>query len=266
MSTRTLFSLCLFLIVRTVFGSDPTLPTTVFDGEKLVYKLSYKGWITADATMRASLIDSQPEAPVLYIHSSIRTGPLAGIFFHVQNEYATWLDLQKILPLRYEKSIDQSNIRQSMTITYDHEHRTARRQNGQQWPIEKKSMDLFSMLYALRAFCCDDDSLIRFTLDVESQSWHLAGPVQKSSAIDGAFQHLPLLCITMTFTPAGTLSCREWKTDLLTNRIAGIENELVVCLGPQPVSLPVLIRFGSPQNRVEMRLVKRIKERPDKIR
>ncbi|GEM_PF-475787 len=216
--------------------------------ETAEYTLAFKGLGAAQASIRFYPGDPQR------IEARIDTRSLTSLIFSVHNTYQSRIDPSSGLPLAVKKNIDQSNIRQQLSIRYDRSENTAESSTPASWSILPGAMDLFTMLFQLRRLSLFPGAQVAFPLDIESQAWLASGQVEEGAEMESPCGRLKTRRIILHFSRMDQGSSRAWKTDLLTNRIARPDGMLTLFLGPPPEEIPLLIQFGPPGQQVTMRL------------
>lgn len=209
-------------------------------GERLSYVMYYKGLPTSRAFLSLKNQNGRYIAEL-----TVRTRPMFDSLFKINNFYRTVFDRNVLY--RVDKRIDQKNIRQELVIDYDQNALRAQADNGFSWPIQPHCTQLLAMLYELRARNPQPGEKLSFLLDVESQLWRIEAVTEQDGRKGERL-------FVFGFSAAAPLQPRPWRTDLLTNRIAGPQSRLLIRLGPPPQNLPLLISFGGPDGRVDMKL------------
>lgn len=98
------------------------------------------------------------------------------------------------------------------------------------------------------------ENSLRFNIDVESQIWLLLGRAENSKEIKTKIGRIRATHYKFRFHSSHSSKPREWKTDLLTNRIAKQGALLEIWLGDDSKHLPLKLRFGSGISAVEMNI------------
>ncbi len=236
----------LAVLLPVLVAAQP--PFRSFHQERLTYSLSSGGLGAADAefTFTRGGRDS--------IHVRIDTRPWSSLIFSIHNRYHAALDTLTGLLLQTGKDIRQRNIAQSMTIHYDYGQKRARSTEGHSWPLHGAALDLFSMLYHLRTLRPDSLATLRLPVFIEGQSYWAEGAPPVATVLNTPWGALPVTLLDLVFVPADTIGPRNWKTDLLTNRIARPGGRLTIALGPAPQHLPLRLIFGGDGKKVTMTL------------
>ena len=216
-----------------------------FGNEHLEFSLYYKGINVAASSMWMSAKGDGAQ-----ISWSIKTRPLSTLLFKIDNRYDVLIRGDGRL-VQANKKIEQKNIQDEWQVVYDWTSLTARSNHAIDWPVHADCQNVLSMLYDLRRRRLTEGDSVEYILDVESQIWRAIGRVEKENTADG---NSGVLEIVFTFRPALEIQQRRWKTDLLTNRLARRTSDLVIRLSPPPARLPLLLCFGSKDERVEMKL------------
>ncbi len=227
-----------------------------FVGERLEYSLRFHGVSAARAHLTFGSAEPIAGAATGIIAAAVQTGSIADLLFHIDNHYSSVVDMASGFPIKFCKSIDQKNVQHVMTTEFDRLSRVARIASERVWSIQEESYELFSMLYKIRCSNVEIGDSLRFILDIEGQSWRATGAVSPGEPVHKPFHELQVRRMVLTFSPAGRLAPRKWKTDLLTHRICKEGARLTICFGPPPQSLPLYLQFGEGKSAVEMRLQK----------
>jgi hypothetical protein len=217
------------------------------------FSMSYHGLPAAWAEM-SFLKKSIDGVETVEVTSTVRTKSLFKMLFHINNFYITYVNAATGLPLKYEKKIEQKNIRQYLLVEYDRDSLLAKSSLEKSWPIPVDCLDLFSMIYRIRADNYSPGQQVDWSVDIEGQLWRATGQVVAAEPVDGPFADLPIRSIELLFSPLNGVKSRLWKTDLLTNRIAKEGSILKIYLGPPPQSYPLKLQFGEGKSSVEMKL------------
>ncbi|RPH97741.1 MAG: DUF3108 domain-containing protein [Calditrichaeota bacterium] len=230
------------MIARPLHADNSTWEK--FIGETLSYTLIYKGLPSVKAQIRVN----RREPDSLSIVWSVKTKPLFDPLFCINNRYEITIDKNGRLA-RVSKSIQQKNIQQQMDIRYDWNALDAHSSLPYTWDILPQCTHLLAMLYDVRLKTLASGDTLSYVLDVESQLWRLDGRVAVHSDRRGETRE-----IVFQFRPAQSIQSRKWKTDLLTNRLARQNSQMIIRLGPPPQNVPTFISFGSGKELVEMRV------------
>jgi len=217
--------------------------------------MSYLGLPSAQAEFTLlRMHDSTSFANTLKFVAKVKTTGISDAIFKIRNRYETLIDELSGLPLTSKKEIVQPNLKQTLAIQFDQQRKLASSSNGNSWTIPANCYDLFSMLYALRRSQPKGEDSIRFNIDVESQTWLLLGRAESSGEIRTKMGRIRATHYKFSFHSSHSSRAREWKTDLLTNRIGKQGALLEIWLGDDSKHLPLKLRFGSGISAVEMNI------------
>ena len=130
-------------------------------GEKLEYKLNY-GFLNASyasLTLNEEILDGEK---VFRATSVGRTTGLARLFFKVEDIYESYFDINKTLPLRFIRKIDEGGYTKNTIIDFDLVNQKAYVndiKNGEKsnHKIKKNTQDLISTFYYLRNYFSLDE-------------------------------------------------------------------------------------------------------------
>ena len=244
----------LLLSVSDVLGQVPVGQSASANIEgTFEFSMSYHGLPAARAEM-SFLQKPIDGAQTVEITATVRTKSLFKMLFHINNFYITLVNTITGLPVTYRKKIEQKNISQQLFIEYDRDSLIARSSLEKSWPITADCLDLFSMIYRIRADNYSPGQRVEWSVDIEGQLWRVTGQVVTAEPVDGPFADLPVRYIELFFSMLNDVKPRLWKTDLLTNRIAKEGSTLKIYLGPLPQSYPLKLQFGEGTSSVEMKL------------
>ncbi len=219
--------------------------------EEYAYTMKFNGKSTANSILKFK----QTDPATMEITWLLKAKAVYKLIFSVDNVYQSFVNISTGLPEALYKNIKQKNISQSWRTVYNRDLLTAATDNGQQWPIQKGSLDILSLIWALRNGNPAPGDSLCYLLDIESHLWRLTGRVvpaagHETKPLKGDRQ------VEFTFAPAQPVSRRAWKTDLLTNRISRADTKLTISFSTSPDNVPVYLKFVNSDNTVEMLLDK----------
>jgi len=119
-------------------------------GEKLVFDVSY-GLVTAGEAIlsipQAVTIDGRQTYAVEVRVNSL---PSFSWIYKVEDTYRTFIDMQSIVPLRFEQHIREGSYRRDFVATFDQARNIARTTDGKEVPIPPYVHDIMSAFYYVR--------------------------------------------------------------------------------------------------------------------
>ncbi|MBN1482975.1 DUF3108 domain-containing protein [candidate division KSB1 bacterium] len=238
-----LLLMCIYILISSTILSGFDLSR--FQNERLEFDILYRGINAAYSEMWLESGDS-----TTMINWMVKSRPLVDLLFRINNFYQTVIDPNGVL-LKSQKVIDQKNIQQQWIIDYNWQINQAISDQRHSWPIPQRCHNILAMLYDLRKTALARGDSVSYILDIESQLWQIRGIV---NPLYNSFGNLQAHEIVFTFSPARDIQTRAWKTDIVTNRLARPNSQLIIHLGPPPQQQPMLLQFGGDGGIVEMRL------------
>lgn len=220
-----------------------------FDGERLEFSMKFKGVNSANSILQTNVADS-----LFHINWKVKTRSLFKWLFLVDNEYNSFLNVNDCSIFSSNKNIHQKNVAQEFTTQYNRDNSHAISNFTKEYNVPNGCIDILTMLYFLRVLEKENIEQTSFIIDVESQVWNVSF---KLVQLEDKKENHNTDFIEATFLPFGEIKKREWKTDLLTNRIARPDGKMIIGLGPYPHRAPLLLMFGDSDSRVNMFLDKR---------
>jgi hypothetical protein len=118
-------------------------------GERLVFDVNY-GFITAgEAVMTVPAYDSIADRKVYRIEFTVNSLPSFSWIYKVEDRYLTFIDVDAIVPLKFEQHIREGTYRRDFIAEFDQVNRVARTSEGQ-YPIPEYVHDIMSAFYYAR--------------------------------------------------------------------------------------------------------------------
>lgn len=173
------------------------------------------------ATSLKIFCEPEPKEEQFYkIRVFAKTHGVFSYLFKIDNYYETLLQTESFLPVVFTKKINQKNIKQSWTMRYL--ENKAIIDTSRQWEVPEMCHNYFSMLFFLRSQPLLLDEKYVFFLDVEYLCWRViatVAPIETLEISSNKIRAIKLILQYENIYP--DRKERPWKTDLLTNRIAG---------------------------------------------
>jgi hypothetical protein len=118
-------------------------------GERLVFDVNY-GFITAgEAVMSMPAFDSIAGRKSFRIQFFVNSLPSFSWIFKVEDRYLTFIDVDAIVPLRFEQHIREGSYSRDFIAEFDHVNKIAKTSEGQH-PIPAYVHDILSAFYYVR--------------------------------------------------------------------------------------------------------------------
>ncbi len=114
-----------------LFASDAQFPRVeipqkkLFVGEKLIYKISYLKIPVGEAESEVKEITEIAGRKAYHIIVRARSFPALNFIYKVQDEHHSYIDVEGLYSLRYEKDLNEGPFHAKETITYDPENHKA---------------------------------------------------------------------------------------------------------------------------------------------
>jgi hypothetical protein len=123
------------------------VPQTAFGvGERLVFDVNY-GFITAgEATMSVAAIDSVAKRPCYRVEFAVNSLPSFSWIYRVEDRYYTFIDVEAIVPWRFEQHIREGNYRRDFIADFDQRRHLAKTREGE-YEIPPYVHDIMSAFY-----------------------------------------------------------------------------------------------------------------------
>lgn len=178
------------------------------------------------------------------LKATMRTPALYRRFFWADNSYLSEVDTA-LVPRRVVKKIRQKNIAHTIEYVFDPLKGTAKTTDGREWPAPQETRDILSLVYHLRTRPLARGEKRVYVLDGEGLTWRVTaenlGP-EKVDVPAGKYTAHKILLRTVGATSPGW---RAWKTDILTNRLAGATSGLFIWISTSEGRVPVQMVFPS---------------------
>jgi hypothetical protein len=124
-------------------------------GERFTYKAEWLGMDVGIACITVREVTQMNGRQVYHIYATAETTPIISKLYKVEDEISTYLDVEKLYPVRFEKKQREGGYRSDEYIDFNHEKGTAfyfsRLNNSKkEYPIPKKVQDPLSCMYYFR--------------------------------------------------------------------------------------------------------------------
>lgn len=150
------FYVVLFAILINICNAySQTLPylkePTFKEGEKLTYKLKYGFISAATGVLSVKKSNLQFSSKDLFHLSAFgETASAFSVFYHVRNQYDSYIDGKTYQPLLYIEDIKENNYRRKEYATFDHVNHTVKGNKGTFKSPTGQLFDLVSAYYFAR--------------------------------------------------------------------------------------------------------------------
>ncbi|MBI5045718.1 MAG: DUF3108 domain-containing protein [Candidatus Niyogibacteria bacterium] len=124
-------------------------------GERLVYEISWSGFIGGEAIIQINGQVQREDARVLLINTTARSTGLLRLLYPIEDVSLSYFDIDNLRSCGADVHITENNYKKHAEITFDHKKNIAtyktNEETPQEYPITKNTNDAFSALYAFRA-------------------------------------------------------------------------------------------------------------------
>jgi hypothetical protein len=181
---KSIKPVCLILVILTAVTGlyAENLISAWGVGEKLTFSIRW-GIITcgyAHMEVREKVSISEREA--FRIITTARSAAFFDPFFKVRDRIESYIDVELLRTLRYEKIQREGNYKKDITIVYDHNYGVAY-ENGHKFEITEGVQDVLSALYYLRTKDLAVGKIFQFDVGTGKKNWPLEVEVIKKERI-----------------------------------------------------------------------------------
>lgn len=120
-------------------------------GEKLTYAVKWGPLRAGTAVMWVREIVDVRGRPCYHITSEAQSNAFFSLFYRVDDEVETWVDVETLVPLKHEKHLREGTYYQDEVIEFDHAARTATYSDGERVQFAPGVQDILSALYYVRS-------------------------------------------------------------------------------------------------------------------
>ncbi len=175
------FLLLLFSPVPLI-ASEPKFPRVeipqkkLFVGEKLIYKISYLKIPVGEAESEVKEITKIAGRKAYHIIVRARSFPVLNFIYKVQDEHHSYIDVEGLYSLRYEKDLNEGPFHVKETITYDPENHKAHYVNPRkpapfEMAIPENIQDQLSCGYFFRTLAVQPESSVSIPVNAGKKNW-----------------------------------------------------------------------------------------------
>lgn len=107
------------------------------EGERLVYDVTFMGIKAGQATMEARGVVSVDGQPAYHLVTTAKSTPFISTFYRVDDRNESYLGVNPLQAIRFEKHLREGRYRHSSFTSYDHEAKVAHYRNLDFNPVPK---------------------------------------------------------------------------------------------------------------------------------
>ncbi|MCK4546888.1 MAG: DUF3108 domain-containing protein [Candidatus Eisenbacteria sp.] len=145
----------LFLLFLAANAAPVTLaadPAPVFRvGETLTYALKWGPVRAGTAVMAVRDTVRVDGRACFHVVSEAWSNAFFSVFYPVEDRVETWIDVERLVPLRHEKHLSEGTYHQDETIVFDHGRGMAQYSDGEWVEFRPGVQDILSALYFVRS-------------------------------------------------------------------------------------------------------------------
>lgn len=139
----------------SVYAANTSQPVPFQVGEKLIYEISWSGFVGGEAVIQINGQTVRDGNRVLLISTAARSTGLARALYPVEDLSLSYFDIDNLRSYGADVRIKENNYKKHTEITFDHKRGIAIYQvddgEPQKYPIAPNTNDAFSAIYAFRA-------------------------------------------------------------------------------------------------------------------
>lgn len=179
------------LAVGLSVGDSAGVLPSFGSGERLTFDVYYGPIKAGRAQMEVGSMRTLRGRECLLLSSTARSGSLVSAFFPVEDRVESWLDLDELRPLRFEKHLREGSYQCDRVMDYYYDEGVARSEDGTVG-ITDRTQDALSSLYWVRTLDLEPGTSFQLTSTASRSVYDLKVDVTRR-------EHLK--------TPAGEFDC-----------------------------------------------------------
>ncbi|MBM3307178.1 MAG: DUF3108 domain-containing protein [Candidatus Eisenbacteria bacterium] len=197
-------------------------------GERLTFEIKY-GFVTAGtAVMSIPSIVRERGHPCYHIVSIAESNPVFAAFFTVRDVAESFLDVRRLVPLRFQKQIREGDFRSEDQVIFDRDRQVALYpRKGHVVPLSYEAQDILSSLYYVRMM----DLRVGRSVYIENHADRKNYPLE-----------IRVLREERVKVPAGAFDCIVVEPVMRTTGLFRHKGKLTVWLTKDPLHVPVLMK------------------------
>jgi hypothetical protein len=186
MTKRTLLLIPLLLVLAApgfakgekAFPASEKSAGKIFLGEKMTFDVSYLGLTVGDAEIAVKEIVKVNGRDAYHIEINVRSRPVLDWIYKVRDTHHSYIDVEKLHSLRYEKKIHEGSYWTDEEMEYDQEGHIgrfySRKDNSRkEMFIAKNVQDQISCAFYYRTADVRPDSKVSIPVNADEKNWDL---------------------------------------------------------------------------------------------
>ncbi len=173
------FSIFLFLFLQSVLlHAEKQDSPAIRVGEKLTFSVRWLGMEVGRAEARVAGIEQVNGRKAYHIIAEARSNSLIDLVYPVHDEHHTYVDVEHLHSLKYEKIIQEGRYRADEVIEFDQENHKAlyysrKNQSKKRSLISKDVQDELSSAYWFRLQPFDVGSTVHIAANADEKNWDI---------------------------------------------------------------------------------------------
>ncbi|NQT75018.1 MAG: DUF3108 domain-containing protein [Candidatus Omnitrophica bacterium] len=157
-------------------------------GERFTYKAEWLGLDVGIATLSVKEITERNGRKVYHILATAQSTPIISKIYKVEDEISTYIDVEGLYPVRFEKKQREGGYRSDEYTDFDHKKGTAfyfsrLNHTKKEYNIPKKVQDTLSCLYYFRLQDADVGKSIFANVIADEKNYLLEAKIHKKGVI-----------------------------------------------------------------------------------
>ena len=171
-----IFLFCLFLGAPSCPADSP--PKKLFVGERLVYSVRYLGIEVGKGVAEVKEITEVRGRKAYHVEIQVRSSHLLDWIYKVRDTHHSYLDVEKLHSLRYEKILHEGHYRADEIMEYDQEKHVATyfsrlNQSRKEMEIPPDVQDQLSCGFWFRLQRLESNARIYIPVNADEKNWDL---------------------------------------------------------------------------------------------
>jgi hypothetical protein len=186
----------LALSSQALAGQGPDLASLYREGERLVYDVTWLGIKAGEATLEVQGVVNLDGQQVYHLVTTARSGPVISKIYRVDDRTESYLALEPMRALRFDKNLREGRYRHSSQTLFDHEKGIATfryldfsqvpkeitqleeaerygKYVNQEFPLTSGALDELSVLYYVRTLPLLAGTTVRARVFAGRKNWEL---------------------------------------------------------------------------------------------
>ena len=184
--TAVIFFLgCLFSATANLFAVPPQ---KLYVGERLVYSVRYLGIEVGRGVAEVKEIAEIRGRKAYHVEVQVRSARILDWIYKVRDTHHSYIDVEKLHSLRYEKILHEGRYRADEVMDYDQEHHRAtyfsrKNKSRKEMEIPPNVQDQLSCGFWFRLQDAQPNSRIDIPVNADEKNWDLAIKALKKTKV-----------------------------------------------------------------------------------